>query len=112
MRAHDLQRGPKQAERKTAPRASLTFVITAASSRLEKGKKKIQIKKPGGPGLAAGGKRRVVRVEVLALSAPRTAAATAAAPRPRAACTPSSCGAAAGPACAGRRALAPRGEMS
>lgn len=60
----------------------------------------------------AGGKGRVVRVRVLVLSAPRTAAATAAAPRPRAACTPSSCGAAAGPACAGRRALAPRGEMS
>lgn len=37
MRAHDLQRGPKQAERRTAPSASLTFVITAASSRLEKG---------------------------------------------------------------------------
>lgn len=111
MRAHDLPRGPKQAERRTSQSASLTFGITAASSRLEK-ENKSKYKKPGGPGLAAEGERRVVRVGVLALSAPRTAAATAAAPRPRAACTPSSCGAAAGPACAGRRALAPRGEMS
>lgn len=46
MRAHDLQRGPKQAERRTAPSASLTFVITAASSRLEKvGGGGIQIQK-------------------------------------------------------------------
>lgn len=66
MRAHDLQTGPKKAKRRTSPSAPLTFVITAASSRLEKKKKrKRKDKKPGGPGLTAGAKRRVVRVGVL-----------------------------------------------
>lgn len=55
VRAHDLQRGPKKAKRRTFPSAPLTFVISASSSRLEKKKKnKSKYKKPGGPGRTAG----------------------------------------------------------